>query len=204
MNELRLCEVPASDWGLIERIGRLRVTAYESVIGVVDGMTHWLDRFDAEARHWAFLCYGEPVAAARVSVHSTIFEAPDAESYAPVFPQPPPGPIASFNRLVVAAAYRGQGLSKRLDEARLQAAEAAGCASVVIAVYSNDQRLGQLTRAGFVILGEGKPAHDPIAARYPRPPVVLLCRLPRRVGTTATVGAVNDASTRRVRDHGSE
>jgi GNAT superfamily N-acetyltransferase len=176
--ELRLCEVPASDWGVIERIGRLRVQAWADVVGTVDGMTCWLNAVDAVARHWAFFCGDEPVAAARLSVHQAISQVPDAEVFSPVFRESPPGPIASLNRLVVAPAYRGIGLSSRLDQVRLEAAEAMGCKCVVGYTASGERRVKQLKKAGFVVLAQGNRAPDPFHARLP-PPVILMSRLPR-------------------------
>jgi hypothetical protein len=45
---------------------------------------------------------------------------PDASIYEGVFSEPPPGPIASFNRLVVHPAYRGAGLSREFDSGTSQ------------------------------------------------------------------------------------
>ena len=101
MVELELREIAVSEWEIIERIGKLRVRAWRNDKPEMTEITHWLDDFDRTARHWAVVRDGEPLAAARLSVHACMEEVPDYEGYIGVFVTPPPAPIASFNRLVV-------------------------------------------------------------------------------------------------------
>jgi GNAT superfamily N-acetyltransferase len=178
MTELHLCEIPATDREMLEKIGRLRVRAWETFGGKVEGLVCWLDPFDEVARHWVVLSGEEPVAAARLSVHHTMAEVPDSEVFTPIFREPPPSPIASLNRLVVSPAYRGKGMSTWLDEVRLEAAEAMGCTCAVGATASGDRRVQQLIKVGFMVLGRGNRSSYPILAHL-GPQLVLVCPLPR-------------------------
>jgi GNAT superfamily N-acetyltransferase len=166
------------DEALLRQIGRLRVEAWETETSKASEMESWVDGFDRVARHWVVFREGVPVAAARLSVHGSLAEVPDAESYAGVFAQAPEGPIASFNRLVVHPSARGAGLSKRLDLLRLDAAESSGCRSVVLSTASGPRRIHQLAGWGFELAGYGPRFQKPPLCHLPRP-AVLLCRLPR-------------------------
>jgi GNAT superfamily N-acetyltransferase len=178
MSELRLCEVPVGHWSLIERIGELRVRAWRANTSFDPAMRTWLDAWDHSVRHWVVLRGDEPVGAARLSVHASLEEVPDPENYADVFGDPPPSPIASFNRLVVDPSARGLGLSKRLDEVRLSAAQAMGCRCAIGATPSGEARVRQLEALGFRVLGIGGP-DKPGKPMSGVAPVVLLCSLPR-------------------------
>jgi hypothetical protein len=100
---------------MLERIGEMRVRAWRRDFPNEPSLLIWLDDFDRTSRHQAFLLGGEPLAAARFSVHSCIEEAPDFEGYMGVFQTPPRSPFASFNRLVVDPAVRGRGLRRQRD-----------------------------------------------------------------------------------------
>ena len=173
------------DEALLCQIGRLRIEAWETETSKAADMTNWLDEFDHTARHWVVFRQGVPVAAARLSVHKRLTEAPDAESYAGVFAEAPQGPIASFNRLVVHPSARGAGLSKRLDLVRLDVAEKIGCRSVVLSTASGPKRVKQLIGWGFELAGYGPRFHKPPLCYLP-PPAVLLCQLPRIHSRTGT------------------
>jgi GNAT superfamily N-acetyltransferase len=166
------------DEGLLRQIGRLRVEAWQTETSRATEMPTWLDDSDRAARHWVVFRGGAPVAAARMSAHTSLDDVPDAESYTGVFSQPPPDPIASLNRLVVHPSARGLGLSKRLDLMRLDAAEKIGCRSVVLSTASGPRRVEQLIGWGFELIGYGPRFRKPPLC-YLLPPAVLLCRLPR-------------------------
>lgn len=148
-------EIDPHDRRLLEQVGRLRVRAWSAVLpkGAVP-TDCWLDDFELAARHWCVFHDGEPIAAARMSVHSRLEEAPDAAVYEGVFFESPLAPIASFNRLVTDPRFRGRGLSKLLDVVRLSAAREAGCRSVV-GVADGRERLAALGNLGFRLLGTG-------------------------------------------------
>ena len=163
---MELRDFAVLDETLLREIGRLRVAAWETETSRAAEMDIWLDEFDRSARHWVVFCEGMPVAAARLSVHASLAEVPDAESYADVFTQPPPAPIASLNR------------SKRLDRIRLDAAEAMGCRSAILSTASGPRRIRQLLGWGFELAGYGPRFEKPPLCYLPAP-AVLLCRLPR-------------------------
>ncbi len=179
MNDLALNEIPADDWNMIEQIGRLRVRSWATEVPQAAAMTTWLDEFDRVGRHWAFLWNGEPVAAARLTVHKSIDEIADAENYTGMFPSSPRLPIASFNRLVVEPTVRGRGLCEKLDRIRLEAAESMGCRCAIGATPSGERRVRHMQKLGFRIVGIGCPDSSPPLCYLP-PPVVLICDLPRR------------------------
>src|SRR5207245_876274 len=128
MDTLKPAEIDPHDRPLLEKIGRLRVRAWAKFVPAVAAKTDcWLDKFELAARHWVIYHDGEPVAAARMSVHQQLEGVPDAEVYKGVFAEKLPAPIASFNRLVVHPEFRGRGLPTALDLVRIQAASASGC-----------------------------------------------------------------------------
>jgi GNAT superfamily N-acetyltransferase len=171
-------EFTSIDEDLLQEIGRLRVEAWRTEVPEAGDMPVWIDEFDPEARHWAIFDHGILVAAARLSLHSHLGEVPDAESYAGLFTAPLPSPIGSLNRLVVHPAARGHGLSKRLDQRRLAAADQAGCRSVILSTASGPRRVAQLQGCGFELIGYGPPFRKPPLCYLP-PPAVLLFRFPR-------------------------
>jgi GNAT superfamily N-acetyltransferase len=116
----------------------------------------WLDEFDETASHWALVGEDGMAAAARLSVHASIGDVPEAEVYASFPREWFPAPVASFNRLVVHPCARGRGFSGQFDRARLAAARQAGCACVVGGTHSN-ARIAQLSSVGFAVLGHGRP-----------------------------------------------
>ncbi|VTR98538.1 GNAT family N-acetyltransferase [Tuwongella immobilis] len=153
--------VEVTDLSLLPAIGRLRVRAWQTELSQPPTMESWLDDWDATARHWAFLLAGQPVAAARMTIHDSLETLPDAPVYAGIFPEPPPGPIASLNRLVVDPAFRRGGMGTALDRIRIAAAEAAGCRSIV-GSSSADRRIAQLQSHGFIIVGRQNKNPQPI------------------------------------------
>lgn len=174
---LELVEIDPGDRALLEKIGRLRVAAWSTFMpGRSIRRACWLDEFELRARHWCLFHDGELVAAARMSVHRRLDEVPDACIYQGVFSTPPEAPLASFNRLVVRPEYRGRGLSRRLDEVRLKAAQTLGCRSVVLETHSGPIRLAQLQELGFHVVGAARPYPEGHFACESG--VVVLCDLP--------------------------
>jgi hypothetical protein len=178
MADLDVQEISTSDHALIEKIGRLRVRAWETEIPDVVHMGTWLDKFDEVGRHWAVFRDGEPIAAARMTVHQSLADVPEPEVYVGVFPAPLPDPIASINRLVVEPSARGLGLSRKLDLCRIEAAEVCGCRCIVGETPSGIHRVRQLESLGFKNAGGGAPYFEPMFYAS-RSSVVLVCFLPR-------------------------
>lgn len=140
----------------LERIFRLRVEAWQTV-GIApelfpDGS--WRDEYEDNARHWAVFDGERILAAARLTFHSHLAEAPNAGVFLDLnFDAAPP--LASISRLVVHPTARGLGLSYKFDCVRLQTAQAAGCRTI-LAFTSSEVRLRSLMRQGFEILGSQK------------------------------------------------
>ena len=163
---MELREFSHPDEDLLGKIGKLRVEAWKTEAPGAAAMEKWLDEFDRSARHWTVFESGMLVASARLTMHSTLADVPDAPSYAGVFRDPPGAPIGSLNRLVVHPSVRGLGLSKRLDLVRLEAAERMGCRSVILATASGSHRVRQLIGWGFELIGQGPPLSGPSALLF--------------------------------------
>jgi GNAT superfamily N-acetyltransferase len=149
-------EVDPHDRSLLEKIGRLRVLAWSTLIPATAAKADcWLDEFELTSRHWCILHEGEPVAAARLSVHADIGNVPDAGNYPRVLLEPLPRPIGCFSRLVVHPDFRGGGLARRLDEVRMAAAQGAGARAVVVVLTPEppDPRLRRFQERGFMPVG---------------------------------------------------
>ena len=173
-NDLEL-RILGTNQAMIDGIGKLRVRAWKTEVPQAIQMVAWLDEFDQIARHWAFLRDGQPVAAARLSVHCSINDVPDSENYTGLFSEPPQAPIASFNRLVVDPTVRGMGLSEQLDRLRLDVAEAMQCQCVVLSTSAGPRRVTHLVKLGFAVVGQGNPClHSPVCCattgRFDLPP----------------------------------
>jgi GNAT superfamily N-acetyltransferase len=169
-------EVDPNDSELLHEIGRLRVLAWSSSDRtLVFKTSFWLDDFEMPSRHWCIFHNDEVVAAARMTMTTNLDGVPDAFLYAGVFENPPPGPIASLNRLVVHPRFRGRQLSRLMDAIRLREARIAHCQSVVCETHSGGKRLAQLVEFGFKVVG---PANNyPPGHFFERSGVVLFCNL---------------------------
>jgi GNAT superfamily N-acetyltransferase len=147
---LLLQQVEGKEW--CERIGRLRalVWAHEGVrIPDFEGAESsdiWLDPLDASAKHWVILHGQRLIAAGRWSHHTLGSPFPDQEYFGDNIDFLKP--IASLNRLVVLSDYRGMGIAKILDTARIMDAYHQGVTSV-IAVAVGQRRSNSLQRLGF-------------------------------------------------------
>jgi GNAT superfamily N-acetyltransferase len=157
--------VEAGEEALLRAIYRLRVRAWRARNASFPDIGAWSDPFDEIARHWAVLdAAGQPVAAARLTVHPTLAEAPDANTYGPQLLEMQ-GPIGSFNRLVVAPEYGGRGLMEVLDEVRVGAARVAGCRFALLATRAGDRRIAAVRRLGFEVVGQASHYADgPLAS----------------------------------------
>ena len=122
-----------TDAPTLEAIYRLRATVWRETGDVAqaafaDG--RWSDEHDPTGLHWVIRDGDALVAAARLSVHETLADVPEAEEYAAAGLRLE-GRIAAPARVVVAAAARRHGLAAQLLDAQDAAARAAGCAYAV-------------------------------------------------------------------------
>jgi len=134
---------------------RLRASVWNALGG--DSLFHaeeWTDEFDAMAMHWLAYVNGSLVAAARMSVHEELKNAP----YFHIFGQLQlrvDQPIASINRLVVHPEFQGFGISREMDALRLRAAREMNCRTMtaVVSKVSGIKRLHALEKHGFSPVG---------------------------------------------------
>ncbi len=169
--------VEAGEEELLHAIYRLRVRAWRARNASFPEITAWSDPYDEIARHWAVLdSAGRPVAAARLTVHRTPRDAPDASIYGDAI-LAMEGPVGSINRLVVAPEQGGRGLTTLLDEVRLAAAREAGCRFVIGATRAGDRRIEAARRLGFEVVGPATPSSDGPLAVVQAVSLILLKRL---------------------------
>ncbi|MGE5049844.1 MAG: GNAT family N-acetyltransferase [Deltaproteobacteria bacterium] len=164
--------VLARDPELIDRIFRLRAAVWSALAPDAFATGQWTDEHDAHGVHWAVLDGGALVAAARFCAHESLGELPDARFFAGFGPEA--APIGSLNRLVVAGSHRRTGLAGRLDDARLELAAAAACATIACCTH-DEHRVRMLVRRGFSVLGPAANV-DPRALAEGRRPLVLVRR----------------------------
>jgi GNAT superfamily N-acetyltransferase len=161
----RIIEIPPTDTSALTAIGRLRydVWAAEGAIAAErfpSGI--WLDAFDASARHWgAFDAGGRLVAAARLTLHRALADAPDGYVWLDAG-RSVPEPLGNISKLVVTRAARGCGLGRALTEVRIAAARAAGARTLT--VTSSFANARTLRRLGF--------ADDGLRVEFPDRPAV--------------------------------
>lgn len=153
---LPLVEIAATDTAMMEKIYRLRVAAWRSRNKAFPKMERWSDEFDPIGRHWAILDNGEPVAAARLTVHDRLDQVPSGDIYVDLLPDGLPGPIGNMGRLVVAFRFGGRGLAHRLDAIRVAAGRAMGCRRLIGHTTSGPKRIKSATRLGFKVIGEAR------------------------------------------------
>lgn len=149
--------VETRDPEVLDQVYRLRVEAWRARNPVFPRMNAWSDAFDTVGRHWVVLETGEPVAAARLTVHAALAEAPSAEIYRGVLPDDLPGPVGVLTRLVVAPSHAGLGLSRALDLARIDAARAEGCRHLIGGTFDVHPRAERMRALGFKVVGRAAP-----------------------------------------------
>lgn len=134
---------------MLAQVYKLRVRAWRARNGAFPAVESWSDTYDHIAQHFVIVADDRPVAAARITIHTSLAEAPDGEVYAAVTPADAPAPVAAISRLVVCPQYARRGLSRRLDEARIEFARQAGCKSVIGHTVAGPTRIAQLEALGF-------------------------------------------------------
>lgn len=149
---LKLSEVQYPDRML--EIGKFRIHGWKNEEGINQiffSRDYWIDPLDQRSYHWIITDNDTIVASARLSLHTSLDEVPYANLLRPEhrvhFENKM---IGSINRLVVDPAYRGLGLSKLLDEVRIERARAQK-AEVIIA-FPQLVRLVPMTRKGFKLI----------------------------------------------------
>ena len=139
---------------LIHRIGELRYSVWKEEKAALDGMisqNRWVEHHDIDGTHFLAVIDDSIVAAARITLHQSFDEVPDYHEYREM-KLDLPGPIASFNRLVVRRDFRGKGLSSLMDRIRLREAFRQGV-SCTLANGVGTQRRRSLEKLGFQFRG---------------------------------------------------
>lgn len=136
----------------LEQVWRLRPMAWRARMASFPDIVEWRDDFDDCSDHWAIVEDGRVIAAARLTIRDSVEQLPHPELYRDL-KIATSGPVASINRLVVDAAYGGQGLSRRLDLARLAYADAAGVTIILASTFAGQRRVSSLEALGFVERG---------------------------------------------------
>lgn len=142
---LRVC-----DDETLHSIFKLRAKTWSDENSCKTPMSIWHDQFDLTALHWAAWIDGNLVGAARVTIHESLTESPDAALFSQL-KLDLVGRIASWNRLVVSPIARGRGLAQKFDKVRLEASLEAGADYVVGCAFERRARI--VVRSGFEILG---------------------------------------------------
>ena len=135
----------------IERAQRLRYEVWRAEGAVLANAESGKieDAHDYHALHWGAFDGEELVGSARLCVHESIDDAPDASMFAGVNL---PEPVASMNRLVILRPFRGNGIGRSLDEVRLEAARLLGARSTLATPVDVSAREQSLARLGFTRL----------------------------------------------------
>jgi len=146
-----------------DAIGRLRVQAWRNERGIDSlffARPSWIEELDSHAMHWVITDKEEVVAAARLSLHTSLSDVP----YAYLLPLAVQQPlakhlVASLSRMVVAPRYRGHHFSTVLDQVRVAAALVAG-ATALTGATQLAFRQQALTNLGFCTLCELRDAPE--------------------------------------------
>lgn len=146
-------EVPP-DPDVLQRIGRLRFAVWQAEGCLQEAAFPtgvWSDADDARASHFIAESGGDLVAAARLLTHASADTSDRDVAVWTALGAPLAFPAADLGRLVVRADFRRRGLGARLNEARIDAARAAGARTAITTASAANARL--LRRAGFRDIG---------------------------------------------------
>lgn len=147
-----------ADRALFDAIIDLRTRVWATLVSFSVTTDELIDQHDQHARHWVALSDNRVVGAARLTVHDSLHDVPEAECLAGVYSSPPTSPIGFMSRLVVDPNHRRHGIGRELDAVRIMAANAAGCRSILALVFevSGQSRVNHLSAQGFVVRGRGQ------------------------------------------------
>lgn len=143
---------------LLNDIVKLRLEIWKGQGIDLKKIGHVLDRVDDDAYH--IVCFQDHrlVAAGRVSLHQTGQSMPDFNNFSPWITEDD-FPAAFLNRLIVHRQFRGQGIAKEIDKARLKFV--ADNAINKVFVEATGSRVKWLKTIGFKILGESQDRRYP-------------------------------------------
>lgn len=131
----------------LAEIERLRISVWSNCVGPALARARFAaDALDFDAWHIGVRHEARLVACGRLSYHESPTSIPDRESFRAALPDFR-FPCCIMNRLVVSPAYQRQGLSRVIDEARLECARKLGTKEVW--VEAKGLRVERLRRCGF-------------------------------------------------------
>lgn len=135
-------------------IFRLRVEAWASEGIMPNGSVSTgglSDALDVGATHFVVRAAGKIVAAARITIHSTIDSLPESDCYlgaGPIEKLFETGTVACYSRQVVAPPFRGQRLSVALDDSCIPFGLARSTAKAIVC-NAHERRAQSLRVRGF-------------------------------------------------------
>jgi GNAT superfamily N-acetyltransferase len=142
---------------MLDAIAVLRAEVWQASGGVAAAAFpegRWHDDCDLNATHWTIRDENNRlVAAARLTVHPTLADVPEAEEYAR-YGLDLEGPIAAPARVVVCPGAQGRGLGQRLLDAQDQTARRLGARHAVRQASPAMVRL--LVHRGWRIIGPAR------------------------------------------------
>lgn len=138
----------------MNEIGKFRIKGWKNEKGINPAFFSqeaWLEELDERSYHWVVTKGPHIVAAARLSIHTSLDDVPYAHLLKPMHRVQFEGKcVASINRLVVDPDFRRAGLSHCLDLVRIERAKTKN-ADVVIA-FPQQLRLSPLVKKGFTLI----------------------------------------------------
>ena len=153
MTDLEIKQI--TDPTILQRIYYLRAEIWRDFLKVANldslfKQNMYTDIHDNHALHWAIISEDRVLGAARMCIHDTLSSIPRAQAFMHSN-VPIPSPIASFNRLVIHPDARGQKLTKRFDQVRVEEAKQRNCQSVVVGMseFTPPYRVNSLKKIGF-------------------------------------------------------
>lgn len=138
----------------INEMGKLRIIAWEKegIIPDLIAKKVWLDELDKSAIHWILLEDEKLVASARMTLHNSVAEVPYSEMFAKFDLSHLKSPVAALNRLVVNPKYKGEGIARQLDIARIETAKEIGIKTIIGEAVP--WRVEPLLELGFKFVGQ--------------------------------------------------
>lgn len=151
------CTVPPIEPELLDRIGHLRVAAWQEESGVdkhIAEIGSWIDEHDATAIHWEVYTKAERdlVGAARLTFYESLANVSYADKFAAILDRLKDARIAGMSRLVLRKPVHHRGLWQELDRLRIERAREEGvdCILAICGSY----RLDKLQSEGFELIGD--------------------------------------------------
>ena len=139
-----------------EAVGRLRMETwrFEGYEPQDHAGDCYLESHDDHGDLWSIYIDHVLAASARVCLHHTCDEFPEADTLSPQnLKSIRNGPYAVFSRLVIRPGYQKLGLSRMLDDIRTAFARSSGAQRIVLSTLFDSPRFHALEKKGFAFCG---------------------------------------------------